>query len=107
MISLAVVLGTAGVVGVVRNDQNRERVTYKTLDADPEFYAGKTVRISTEGSQPGTVPNQLVFRKRADHEPVVVLVFSKAVPDPTPKFVIGLCVGRVGNAVRVEQCRGE
>ncbi len=106
-----VILGTVCIVGVVQEDKRRSRLaekpclaTFRTLDADPDLYTGRNVKVSTDGSQPGATANELVFRKRADLEPVVVLIFTKAVDVKTPKFAIGVCAGRIGNAVRVKDC---
>src|SRR5262245_535973 len=80
LITVAVLLGTAGIVGVARRDGADKKpvdVSFRALDADPEFYRDVVVRIPTDGSQPGESPNELVFRRRADQPPVVACVGPK------------------------------
>lgn len=74
----------------------------RTLLADPEFYDGKSVRLSTAGMQPGADPRELVYRPLAGGPPAVVCRFAEP-PDGIPAFLVG--VARGGKPVRVEDCK--
>ncbi len=106
-IVLCLVLCTAGIVAVVQHPPVADKIvdiSPGALDGDPAFYEGVTVRLPTSGMQPGPDKKTLVYRKRADLEPVVVLEFDAPVPDPVPVKVTGKVVGRKGPSVVVTGC---
>jgi hypothetical protein len=103
------VLFTFLVVGLASWAQPRvkvvPRVTCPILDCDPDFFKDSEVAVKTDGMQPGDAPNELVYRKRADHPPVVVCRFKGPVPEKLPAYLVGLCLGRRGLAVLLVDCR--
>lgn len=104
-VALCIVLATAGIVGVVGTKcVNPVDVSPLALDGDPEFYTGVVVRVPTGGTQPGPDAKTLVYRKRADLEPVILFEFEARVPDPVPPKVVGKVAGRRGPSVVVTGC---
>lgn len=79
-------------------------VTCRGLAQDPGYYAGRVVRVSTVGVEPGSDRKELAYRRFAALPPVVVLHFSTPVPVPNPHFVVGLCQYD-GKVVSVVNCR--
>lgn len=73
------------------------------LDADPAFFAGREVRVRTDGME--SVGGELVYRKRSDQPPIVVLRFKGTMPTKLPPVVTGLCLGRQGAVVLVVNCQ--
>lgn len=64
-------------------------VSCRNLRDDPEFFAGRVVRLSTVGMTPGQSPTELVYRRFASKPPLVVARLSRAVPFPLPAYVVG------------------
>lgn len=107
VITLAVLLGTAGVVNVVVKNRPIDApvdTSVRLLTSEPEFYRGRIVRLSAEGFEAKDA-RTLVFRTRAGVEPSVVASFTKPVPDPRPKKFTGLCEVRDG-VVYLSSCAG-
>jgi hypothetical protein len=101
------VLFVVGVVGLVSISQpDRPTVTtYRLLDSDPEFYAGKLVTFKTEGMEIDDRTGEYIFRKQTDKPPVVCCRFKGRPPEKRPATITGLCIGRQGAMVLVVDCR--
>lgn len=98
VVTLAVVLGTCGIVNVVVKNRPADPpvdTSVRIVTSEPEFYKGRVVRLSSDGFE-ARDEHSLVYRKRAGTDPVVVATFVKPVPDPRPKRFTGLCEVRDG-----------
>lgn len=76
-------------------------VSSLALNADPAFYHDTLIQLSTNGMQTTANPKELVYRKLADGTPVILCRFNKPLPNPLPKFIVGVCHGRHGDSVLV------
>lgn len=110
-LTVAVLLASAGVVAVLNRPLPETRpvdTTVRLVTAEPPFYHGRLVRLSSEGFQPGDDEGgkTLVFRRVAGQPPVLTCTFIKPLP---PSFLTSgrRFVGRVvvaGDAVSVVDC---
>lgn len=80
-------------------------VTPAVLDCDPDLWADQTVKVKLAGCEHGDNDHECIYRKLANKPPVVLLHFKSAVPEKLPEVVVGVCRGRHGTAVVVEDCR--
>jgi len=96
-------------VGVIINSYSAPKppeVNCRILDCDPDFFAGREVRVRTDGMEPGAGPNELVYRKVSEKPPAVVCRFKgNSPPSPLPALITGTCLGRRDGAVVVADCR--
>jgi hypothetical protein len=110
-LTVAVLLASAGVVAVLHRPLPENRpvdTTVRLVTAEPPFYHGRLVRLSSEGFQPGDGDDgrTIVFRKVAGQPPVLTCTFTKP---PSPSFLTSgrKFVGKVvvaGDAVTVVDC---
>jgi hypothetical protein len=66
--------------------------TPRALAADPDFYAGRAVRVPLAGFEPAG-PAALAYRPFVPGPASVVVVFAGAAPDPPPPYAVGVCRG--------------
>lgn len=91
-VTVAVLLGAVGIAGVVVNSRPVEPVcdvSVKVLLADPEFHAGRRVRLSASSFERGADATTLRYRTHTDRPPAVVCTFTHPVPDPVPDRFVG------------------
>lgn len=79
-------------------------VTPAVLDCDPDLWADQTVKVKLAGCERGENDHECIYRKFANKPPVVILHFKAVVPEKLPEIVVGVCRGRHGTAVVVEDC---
>lgn len=91
-------------LSAVKQDPKPTDATPRLIDCDPDFYAGKRVRVKTEGCQ-RIIDNEWGYRKQTDQPHVVVLRFAGPTGQSLPEYVTGNCQGRLGGAVLVDGCR--
>jgi hypothetical protein len=79
--------------------------TCRQVWESPAAYAGRPVRLRTDGS--AEAGDRLVWRPDSEAAPAVVMEFDGSkVPDPVPDEVVGVCHAPVaGGPVRVRWCR--
>lgn len=77
----------------------------RILEYDHAYFENHRVKLCTDGMQPGAVPSELIYRKRADQPPIVVCRFAGPIPDPLPQFITGTCRGMTDGAVLITDCR--
>jgi hypothetical protein len=105
VIVFAILIGTAGIVGVTRksNEECPVDATCRTLDVDPDLYKGALVRLPVEGLQPTDNPCELVYRKAVGEKPIVACIFSA--PPGKSTHIIGRCQGKQDGTTYITECR--
>lgn len=104
---LAIMLATGGIVMVAsrKGEDDYYEATPKTLLAEPRFYEGRHVKISTAGMEI-TPEHELIYRSRSDQSPTIICRFKANTPlhIETPSSVTGVCLGRKDGVVYIVEC---
>lgn len=79
-------------------------VTPAVLDCDPDLWADQTVKVKLAGCEHGDNDHECIYRKFANKPPIVIIRFKAPAPEKLPEVVVGVCRGRHGTAVVVEDC---
>lgn len=109
-LTIAVSLAALAVFIFVASQINQPKppppiLTPAVLDCDPDLWLDQTVRVKTAGFERDENGHDCIFRQFANKPAIVVLHFKSDVPEKLPDTITGICRGRKGPSVVVEDCQ--